>query len=327
VAFGPVTTVRAGRLDLLSSRDAGGVAVDAAPAGMAFPLDAIAYDPATYAAFVPAAERALVEGLGAGEALLGRTSARLRRLGPGGTLALAGGTGVRIAGVVDDTTIGGAEVALTVAGAAPLAAGSPAFGTERYLLVRHHQVRAEAESTIRGLVPAGTAVRIRAPGETPFLHHGDAVLPQAVIKDRFGEFAYRRGAPDDRAIVQEPAWEAENIVAATVPLLGRVRCHRSLVPALRGALTEAESRGLGGLLPLTGSDGCWNARLTGPEGELSRHGWGAALDLNSAKNPTGLDSVQDPRLIEIMERWGFTWGGRWLVPDPAHFEYVRPPAP
>jgi len=27
-----------------------------------------------------------------------------------------------------------------------------------------------------------------------------------------------------------------------------------------------------------------------------------------------------------MERWGFTWGGRWLVPDPAHFEYLRPPA-
>jgi hypothetical protein len=27
-----------------------------------------------------------------------------------------------------------------------------------------------------------------------------------------------------------------------------------------------------------------------------------------------------------MERWGFTWGGRWLVPDPAHFEYLRPAA-
>jgi hypothetical protein len=27
-----------------------------------------------------------------------------------------------------------------------------------------------------------------------------------------------------------------------------------------------------------------------------------------------------------MERWGFTWGGRWLVPDPAHFEWVRAPA-
>jgi hypothetical protein len=30
--------------------------------------------------------------------------------------------------------------------------------------------------------------------------------------------------------------------------------------------------------------------------------------------------------VEVMERWGFAWGGRWLIPDPAHFEYLRPPA-
>jgi hypothetical protein len=35
--------------------------------------------------------------------------------------------------------------------------------------------------------------------------------------------------------------------------------------------------------------------------------------------------VQDPRLVEIFQQWGFTWGGQWLVSDPAHFEYVRPP--
>jgi hypothetical protein len=31
----------------------------------------------------------------------------------------------------------------------------------------------------------------------------------------------------------------------------------------------------------------------------------------------------DPRVVEIFERWGFEWGGRWLVPDPMHFEFVR----
>jgi hypothetical protein len=46
-----------------------------------------------------------------------------------------------------------------------------------------------------------------------------------------------------------------------------------------------------------------------------------------AGNPTGLASAQDPRLVEVMERWGFTWGGRWLVPDPAHFEWLRSPRP
>ena len=30
-------------------------------------------------------------------------------------------------------------------------------------------------------------------------------------------------------------------------------------------------------------------------------------------------------VVAVMERWGFTWGGRWLVPDPSYFEYLRPP--
>ena len=33
----------------------------------------------------------------------------------------------------------------------------------------------------------------------------------------------------------------------------------------------------------------------------------------------------DPRVVEVMERWGFEWGGRWLVPDPMHFEFLRFP--
>jgi hypothetical protein len=28
----------------------------------------------------------------------------------------------------------------------------------------------------------------------------------------------------------------------------------------------------------------------------------------------------------VMTRWGFTWGGHWLVPDPAHFEFLRLPS-
>ena len=29
--------------------------------------------------------------------------------------------------------------------------------------------------------------------------------------------------------------------------------------------------------------------------------------------------------MKILEDWGFTWGGRWLVPDGMHFEFVRFP--
>ncbi|MGH2726880.1 MAG: M15 family metallopeptidase, partial [Actinomycetota bacterium] len=41
------------------------------------------------------------------------------------------------------------------------------------------------------------------------------------------------------------------------------------------------------------------------------------------RNPYGEKPRQDPRLVALMERWGFTWGGRWLVPDGMHFEFVR----
>jgi hypothetical protein len=46
--------------------------------------------------------------------------------------------------------------------------------------------------------------------------------------------------------------------------------------------------------------------------------------LNVNVNPTGLASAQDPRLVEVMQHWGFTSGTRWLVPDPSHFEYLQP---
>jgi hypothetical protein len=50
-----------------------------------------------------------------------------------------------------------------------------------------------------------------------------------------------------------------------------------------------------------------------------------AIDLNAGQNPTGLASVQDPRLLEVFARWGFTDGSGWLVTDAGHFEYVAPP--
>ena len=37
--------------------------------------------------------------------------------------------------------------------------------------------------------------------------------------------------------------------------------------------------------------------------------------------------TDDPRLVEVMERWGFTSGHQWLISDPGHFEYVQPPSP
>ena len=321
---GAVTVVRGGLLGLAGSVDADGRPVDRPGPGATVPLETIGFDPATYPGLLPASARAAFARLRPGEALLGTTSARLRRLGPGGRLRLAPGPGqtgrwLTVAGVVDDDLVGAAEVAVTTAGAR--AAG---ITRDRYLLLAYRGGRDAVAAAVRRILPARLPVRLRGPGETPFFRAGDAVLPQAMVKERFGEFAWRKGAGD--AYTQDPAWVAANLATARVPILGRVRCNRALLGALAGAMGELRQRDLARLVDPDAYAGCWNPRLTRGGGGVSRHAWGAAVDLNVAGNPTGLASAQDPRLVEVMERWGFTWGGRWLVPDPAHFEWLRPPA-
>ena len=34
----------------------------------------------------------------------------------------------------------------------------------------------------------------------------------------------------------------------------------------------------------------------------------------------------DRRVVEVFDRWGFQWGGRFLVPDGMHFEFLDFPA-
>jgi hypothetical protein len=322
-----VTVVKGGRLNLAGSVDADGRAVDRPPRDMTIPLEAIAFDPATYTGFLPASARAAFRRLGPTEALLGATSARLRRLGPGGRLRVSAGSAgpamrgqrwLTVAGVVDDALVGAAEVAVSRAGGRAVG-----LDRDRYALLAYRGGRAAVARAVRRALPDGLPVRLRGPGETPFFRAGDAVLPQAMVKERFGEFAWR---PAGGEFAQDPAWRAANLATGRVPILGRVRCNRVLLPALAGAMRELERRNLARLVDPAAFAGCWNSRLTRSGTGVSRHAWGAAVDLNVAGNPTGLASAQDPRLVAVMERWGFTWGGRWLVPDPAHFEYLRPPA-
>ncbi|MGH9230128.1 MAG: M15 family metallopeptidase [Acidimicrobiales bacterium] len=311
--------VRAGRLDLVGSRDMEGTPVDALSPGWAIPLDAAAVDPARHADFVPIADRAAIAGLRPGEAVLGRTSAELRRLAIGGVIELAGNQSVVVSAIVEDASIGGAELAVDIPTGERLGLTTP-----RYLLMAYRGDRPALEDHLRAALAPGTVVRFRGPGETPYLRHADAVLPQARIKARFGEFSYRAGAGG--GFEQDPGWQAENIVTRQVPILGTVRCHGGIVDALAGALTEIENVGLAGLVEQAGYDGCFNPRFVAGSDSVSRHAWGVAFDMGFDSNRTGLESVQDPRLVDIFRRWGFVSGDSWLVPDAGHFEFVSPPA-
>ena len=313
-----VTEVRSGVVWLDSWADRGGPR-RAPPPGLRVPVEVAAVDPRSFAAFVPPAERAEVEALGGLRAILGETGARLRDLGPGGTLRFGAFT-LRVGAILPDELVGGHEVVVGPETGARLGVTSP-----RYLLVAPEDGAGlrRVESGIRRAVPAGMRIRIRAPGETPVFRHGDAVLAPVRLKELFGEFA---AEPVSGGFIrQSPAWVRENIRTVKLPVLGEFRCHRLVIPLVRGVLEELTRRGL--THEINSFAGCYSPRFANrdPGAGLSHHAWGIALDINVPENPLGAEPNMDRRVVEVFERWGFTWGGRWLVPDGMHFEFLRFP--
>ncbi len=310
-----LAVVRGDLRGLVETTDGADRVVDQVEPGWVLPLDVLAFDPRAFGRFVSPAARRVLDRLGADEVVLSETSATLRRLGVGGRLRLESGPALTVVGVVPDLSVAGAEAVVTPATGAALG-----VTTERYVLLHHRGDRAPLDRAIRSLTDE--AVRTRAAGETPFLRHADATLPQALIKARFGEFAYRATGPG--SVTLDPDWVAQNIVTVDLPVLGTTTCHRALLPALRGALADLVAANLAHLV--ASFEGCFNPRTIAGSTQLSRHAWGAAVDINFSVNPTGTTTVQDPRLVAIFERWGFGSGDFWLVPDSGHFEYIAPPA-
>jgi hypothetical protein len=292
--------------------------VDRLEDGWVIPLDTLAVNPEAYASFYNDADA--VAALQPGQVLLSETSSRLRRIGPGGWLELANGISMPVVAVVPDVLVGGAEAMVHVASADALG-----VGRERFMLTRHTGDVTALETRVqRDVVGGDRPARVRPAAGEPFLRHGMGVLSQAQVKERFGEFSYRRSG-SGREIVQDPRWREAHIVRRRVPILGVVRCHEAIMPQLAGALGELEERGLAHTVDRSGYAGCWNARMTNRLDALSRHAWGITVDLNWPGNPVGGPSTQDPELIATFERWGFTWGGEWLLADPVHFEHIAWP--
>ncbi|MDQ1532605.1 MAG: hypothetical protein QOF28_366 [Actinomycetota bacterium] len=290
-----LTEVRGSELRLTGARDAQGAQRLSLPAGAAIPIDALAIDPPGYARNLPASAAAIVRALPRDGALLGATSARLRGIGPGGSLTF-GATTVRVTAVLADSLVGAAEV--VVRDDSPLTITTP-----RFLLIDYRGDRSELETAIGN---GKRQVRFRAPGETSYLRHGDAVLPQAIVKARFGEFWYRVDARG--AVTIDPRWVADNIVTVEIPGVGRLRCHRLVAASLRRALGGSVSRP-------PGSAVAFAPQLISPSLGLSRHTWGIGLTLPS--RPEEKQST-----IARLAGAGFTWGGLWLNPSPDYYEWI-----
>ncbi|CAN5839280.1 hypothetical protein BH23ACT8_BH23ACT8_12920 [soil metagenome] len=306
------SAVHAGQVRLTGVSGSDGRPVAEHADGWAVPLDVLGVDPATFPPLLAGTDRGPFEDLRADQALLSETSARVLGVEAGATLRVTGAD-LRIVDVVPDGLVGTVEAVVEPATARRLGL------RVQYLLAGAEPGDLAAADDVAALALPAPATLAERLGRSPWPASWREVLPLAKVKERFGTFAYRPAG--GRSIAQDPEWAAAHLERATVPLLGEVRCHRAILEPLADALSELEASGLGYLVDAGDYAGCHSARLMSPGGPVSRHAWGLAVDLNAAANPFGFPPTQDPRLVEVMDRHGFGYGGRWPTPDGMHFEY------
>ena len=277
------------------------------PPGYAFPIDIAYVEPDEYSRVMGSAR--LLEPLTKGTIVFGESGARNDDAGA----IEFGKRRFSVSGTLPDEQIQGYEAVLT-------APAPPGWGAS-FILVRTDAGRAALERAAAPLSDRPIAV-VRE-GDAPYLRYAHSTSPQARFKEEFGEFAARPNT--DGTVEIDPQWVADNIVERSVPLLGEVRCHRKLIQQLRLALSEIETEGLGPQVKGDQFAGCFSPRFIGrdPNGRLSTHSWGAALDLNAAENPLGRRPTMQGGIVGAFLAAGFNWGGEWLIPDGMHFEWAR----
>jgi hypothetical protein len=273
-------------------------------------------DPGGFRVFTPkitGEAEPLWHGLREGQALFTHHAARRAGIRPGDEVTLSGSRPVTVVG---SASLGTAHVADVVVSAHAIDRGQ--FDSWAVLLAGVEKL-GELGATAARLEAAGVGdvqgMRAPVPYQAELTgDHGRTV-------EAFEPFTFVPAAQRGWLRI-DPAWVARNITRAHVPLLGEVVCHRLMVPQLHAALAEVSERGLAGLIDPDDYGGCFAPRHIGrnPHSSLSMHAWGLAVDFNVHTNLMGEPPRMDPRIIEIFERHGFNWGGRWRTPDGMHFE-------
>jgi hypothetical protein len=174
-------------------------------------------------------------------------------------------------------------------------------------------------------ISIGTEFRLRTSWDRK---NPDGTLGTATTKKLLGEFSYRPTVGS--SILVAGSWTSSNIawkMRYTDIKLGN-NCHRIVVDAIQGALTEIKKSGLSRFVNTQNSNrygGCFVGRynrLAGNFGAPSRHAWGMAIDINTDTNPQGGVPQMNCAVVRIFRKWGFAWGGNFWPADGMHFEYV-----
>ena len=101
----------------------------------------------------------------------------------------------------------------------------------------------------------------------------------------------------------------------------RLYIHRAIEAPLRLALSRCLALGDGYEVKTIGCFAPRGKRVN--PSALSVHSWGIAVDINAATNPMRNTMTKDipDTWIAIFEAIGWTWGGRFRIPDPMHMQW------
>lgn len=290
------------------------------PPGYMVPMDVAAVDPAQYLPLVDESLVSLVQSLDNGGAIISRTGASLRGIQEHGVLEFQGQHSIPVFGVVEDEVLRHHEILVSHA-----TGNRIGLNNSSYLAIGLNDPASggAVEESIRAVAPPEGLPHVRGPEGTGVSAAPSPLLTLAQIKSIFGEFPARLGAGINIHI--HPDWIEEQTEVTTIPVLGTFRCHKKMIPQIKTAFDEVEASGLMGLVRPGDFGGCLASRFVraGVAAGLSRHAWGIAFDFNVSTNLYGAVPTMDLRLVEIMERHGFSWGGHWRFPDGMHFEYVH----
>ncbi len=138
-----------------------------------------------------------------------------------------------------------------------------------------------------------------------------------------------------------PAWEAANIVYIPTPYrmtyadqpVRRIRVHRHCAPSLSRVLQNLadaaarhEPKDPQRLLDHWGVSlfgGCVMYRLMRGGSSLSIHSYGAAIDLDPARNSLGDSTPRFANFPDVLKAFtaeGWIWGGTWSRADGMHWQ-------
>lgn len=278
---------------------------------------AVGVDPSTFRAFTAegtAEATAVWQSIARGEVVASHEAAKALGLTLGSQVPVAGASGpptsLRL-GALATTGVPGTDLLLDDETARTL--GLPT-STAMLLTAGKDKDPVALADKVRAITGQAAEVDLlTSPAANPV-----AFLTGAKAAKAFGAFSYRYFP--DGTIQPDARWVRDNIRTVTLPIVGRVTCHRLMIPQLRSALQDVADAGLAS--SLSTYDGCYVPRFIerNPENSISLHTWGIAIDMDASTNYRGIQGTMHPEVVTIFKRWGFRWGGDWKHTDPMHFE-------